>query len=536
MSDNTESLVQELHAEFGLMVSYVQESRTATADQVERGLFRRLLCLGMRLMLLFFALRSAGAAGGEHQLASGETLPYQSEHRRQYFSIFGKVAFWRPYFYRQGVGGASPLDQELALGADCYSDLVRELVEYLGVGGTYAQVADCFARLLGLELSTAAISEMVAEDAADVEAFYAQQAPPAPTSEAALLVIQADGKGVPMLRERPVEARVRLGKGEKQNRKKEAVVTGIYTIAPHPRTPAEVVASLFHPATSSSDVLSLSKGHRPERAPAAPPALRLGPQNKRLWATMAGKDAALQRLTGQVAGREGDHIQQRVALCDGAEALQERIQQHFPTFTLVLDFIHADEKLWEVANSLFGEKSAQRMPWVEAQTLHMLSGRVPQVIAELRQLLSLAETTPAQKIILTKNANYFEHNLAFMHYDQYLADGWPIASGVIEGACRHLVKDRCELSGMRWSKEGVENLLRLRAVAENDDWAAYRHFFQQQRHQRLYGVPLPSVPDTLETQALADSQPIFPSPASGRTFIMPTPIIRRTSLSPKQVA
>src|SRR3990172_10745430 len=117
MSDNTDSLVQELHAEFESMVSYVQESRTATADQMERGLFRRLLSLGMRLMLLFFALRSAATAGDEHQLASGETLPYQCEHRRQYFSIFGKLAFWRPYFYRQGVGAATPLDQELALGA-----------------------------------------------------------------------------------------------------------------------------------------------------------------------------------------------------------------------------------------------------------------------------------------------------------------------------------------------------------------------------------------------------------------------------------
>ena len=81
-----------------------------------------------------------------------------------------------------------------------------------------------------------------------------------------------------------------------------------------------------------------------------------------------------------------------------------------------------------------------------------------------------------------------------MHYDQYLAAGWPIASGVIEGACRHLVKDRCELSGMRWTKTGVEDLLGFRAVAENGDWEAYRHFFQQQRQLRLYGVPEPAPP------------------------------------------
>ena len=89
---------------------------------------------------------------------------------------------------------------------------------------------------------------------------------------------------------------------------------------------------------------------------------------------MAGKDAALERLARQVTSREGSHIQHRVALTDGAEALQDRVQQHFPTFTLVLDFIHADEKLWDVANCLFGETSAQRTPWVETQTLDLLSG------------------------------------------------------------------------------------------------------------------------------------------------------------------
>ena len=233
MSHNPDVIVQELHAAFESMLNYVKDSRTATADQVERGLFRRLLSLGAHLMLWFFA---CGRRRPARRASVGEwpRSPYRTEHRRHYFSIFGKLAFWRPYFYRQDVGGASPLDQELALGTDCYSDLVRELVEYLGVGSTYAKVADCFAGILGLELSTQAISDLVAEDAGDVEAFYAQPAPPAPASEAALLVIQADGKGVPIVRTTPAEPQVRLGKGDKHSRKKDAVVTGLYTIAPHP--------------------------------------------------------------------------------------------------------------------------------------------------------------------------------------------------------------------------------------------------------------------------------------------------------------
>lgn len=115
---------------------------------------QRLLNLGLRLMLLFFALRTAQAQREEHRLASGETLPYHSEHRRQYFSIFDKLAFARPYFYRSGYGGATPLDQELALGDDCYSDVVRELTSYFGVDNTYGKVAAFFAKILRLNLST----------------------------------------------------------------------------------------------------------------------------------------------------------------------------------------------------------------------------------------------------------------------------------------------------------------------------------------------------------------------------------------------
>ena len=94
-----------------------------------------------------------------------------------------------------------------------------------------------------------------------------------------------------------------------------------------------------------------------------------------------------------------------------------------------------------------------------------------------------------------------ERNLDYMHYHTYLAKGWPIASGVIEGACRHFVKDRFELSGMRWELCGAENLLRLRSVAENGDWDDYHLFRRQQRHQRLYSSPFPTR-NSLEILAL----------------------------------
>lgn len=487
MSSNTEDIIQEIHTEFESMLTYIKGSKTETADQVERGIFKRLLALGYRLLLLFFTLRAEDYPHTALETEAGERLPYFDDKKRDYFSIFGKLPFWRPYFYQQGVGGQSPLDGELSLGSDCYSDLVREIAEYMGVDVTYDKVTQLFARILGQQLSTNAVQKMVAADAADVEAYYEQKPAPQPEDEGQILVIQADGKGVPMVRETPAQAKVRLGKGEKRAKKKEAIVTGVYTIAPHKRTPEAVVASFFHPDESSE---------RPARTSA-----RVKPQNKQLWATLDGKDTALERLAQQVKKREGPHIKQRVALTDGCEPLQKRVLSYCTGFTLILDFIHGNEYLWDVANRLYDETNPLRVAWVEARTLEILSGQTEQVIAHFRSLAQAPKCTKAQRKELNKAANYFERNLPYMAYDYYLAQGWPIASGVIEGACRHLVKDRFELSGMRWTQDGAENLLRLRAVAENGDWDDYHQFRKQQRHVRLYAFPFPSQ-DGLEDQAL----------------------------------
>lgn len=485
MSFNSEEIVQNIRTEFESMLQYVQEDKERTADRVERNLFKQLLGLGAQLLLLYFSLQASRCSHEPLVREDGSEMDYHSEKKRIYYSIFGKLPVWRPYFYAPGKGGASPLDEHLSLGDDCYSDLVRELAEYLGVDVTYAKVSHFFARLLGQRLSTQAIESMIAEDAVDVEGYYEQKPTPDVASEATILVVQADGKGIPMVREAPLAPKTRLSKGDKRSKKKEAIVTSSYTIEPYLRSPQSVVASFFDQ----------------EASPVPSSQMRSQPQNKQIWATLTGKDAALAQLALQMAKRDGAHIQHRVALTDGCEALQQRVEQHLPGFTLVLDFVHASEYLWKAANALFGELSPQRTPWVEGQALQLLSGHTDQVIADLQNLAHKPRRSQAKTKAITSAANYFQRNRPYMQYDVYLAQGWPIASGVIEGACRHFVKDRCELSGMRWTQDGVENLLRLRAVAENGDWDDYHQFRKQQRHLRLYRSPLPNPVDP-EQQAL----------------------------------
>ena len=472
--------VHDLRAQFETVLEGVlsTEAQTVTADTMERRLLSQLLALGRSLFALFLATRAATTAADVHRDPAGVERPYHGERTRAYLSIFGRLAVARPYFYRNGVGGVAPVDALLSLPPTVCADLVRETAEELGVEGAYHKGLGVLRRLLELKLSTRTLQEQVAEDAPDVEAFYAQQAPPPVTDEAAILVVQADGKGVPILRPTTTTTPVRLGKGQKHGGKKEATLTATYTIAPAIRTPEAVVESLFAAAGTAGS----ARADQPERT---------GPQGKRLWATLAGKDAALTEAAAHGARRDGAHLTHRVALTDGSQALQERVQRQFPTFTLVLDLIHATEYLWKAANALLGETNARRTAWVKARTLQLVRSQSAGVVADLRHLADTPGRTRRVRTVLTKVAAYLERNAPYMDYAAYLAWGWPIATGVIEGACRHLVKDRCELSGMRWTIDGAESLLHLRCVHENGDWDAYHAFRRRQRHQRLYAVPYP---------------------------------------------
>lgn len=502
-------LKANLRAEFEDILDFVtnEQAQSATADQIERGLFSLLLSLGAKLLLLFFQMRAQGCEREPVSRADGQQLPYHTEQKRTYLSVFGPMPLERPYHYKKGLGGATPLDAELSLGGDRYSDLLREMVDYLAVYvPSYEKGMTILERIFKFKISTRGVQKMVIEDATDVERYYEQKPAPTPSQEAEILVIQADGKGVPMVLETPYEPQVRLGKGQKRGKKKEAVVTTIYTIANHARTPQQVVDNLFHAQQQTS-------------TPAQQPAK---PQNKHVWATLDGKEAAFSRLAKQVLARQGDHIQHQVALTDGDPALQGQVETRFADFNLILDFIHPNEYLWDVANALFGETDPHRNLWVEAQTLLMLSSQTKRIIADFRTLAQAPDRTQRQQELLTKTANYFERNLPYMDYQTYLAQGWPIASGVIEGACRHFVKDRFELSGMRWTQAGAEQLLRLRAIAENDDWQDYHLFRRQQRHLRLYTSPFPEQ-DALEFQALTH-HPVPPPHSNHNSAPSPTTI------------
>jgi len=486
MTSTPDPMIAQLRQEFETLLTVVTgpAARTQTADAVERLLFRRVLALGGGLLTLFFRTRAAARPAGPVTSADGTPLAYHDRRPTTYFSVFGKLSFRRHAFTAPGQPVVCPLDADLSLPGRCYSALLREWATYASTDAAYRETQALLERILGLSLSTQALETITQEDAGDVAAFYAQ--PPAPATPAAggtILVAQADGKGVPRVLPPAAERPVRRGKGQPANRKREAIVTALYTIAPYPRTPADVVAALL------------------DEPAATTPVTRPRPIQKEVRATLDGKAAALARLADRAGQRTHAAIQHRVALTDGAEALQQQMTTRLPAFTLVLDIIHATEYLWDAANALLGERHPGRTAWVRRRLEQVLAGQTTAVIAALTKITTTRRLSAPRRQVVERTVGYYQRNLPFMHYDAYLARGWPIGTGVVEGACGHLVKDRMEQAGMRWTQPGAQAVLDLRGVRLSGDWDAYWPWHRQQQHHRLYGAGTPMAP-LIEDQAL----------------------------------
>ena len=442
-------MIHQIREEFDMLIEFVTGADTAKLYEVERSLFSMLLAMGAKLLGLFFALRSQA-------LHRERVEGFHSFKSRNYLSVFGKITYRYPYYWSPEAGGVSPLDQTLDLPEHQYSDLLGQMCTALSVQIPYAKSAAFFKRFFRLDLSTRVLSERVVEQSQDVDSFYEAKAPP--EQEAEILVVQIDGKGVPMRRNADGELK-----------KKEAVVTALYSIDPRFRSAEQVVASLFGEENTATTV-------------------RNRPQNKDLFATLDGKEAGFDWLGDQASRRALTRY--HVALCDGDKALQSGIETYFsgdgisPNYTLILDLMHAMEYLWKAAAAAC-DWTRQRN-WVKARTLQLLQGQVHEVIALIEGTIEKTKK-PEHRYELEKVAGYFRRNQDRMRYDLYLVQGWPIATGVIESACGHLIKDRFEGAGMRWSRSGADALLKLRAVQVNEDWEAYHNFRRNRTFKRRFG-------------------------------------------------
>src|SRR4051794_38096550 len=454
---------------FWNVVEHMQHAadRRQPIHQVEETIFRHLLVIGHWLLQAFLDMAGTGDVGPTLTIASDspsdpdQELPrLEQRHKRPYLSIFGAMAIARTCYGHDRVE-AAPLDARLHLPQRQYSYLLQQWLGSFVVDDAHAEAVRKLETILGLEITVRASEDLNREQASDVVVFQDRLPVPDPAEEGPLLVVTADCKGVPLVRKAlppdeatdtplPKLANPRRGKGEKANKKKMAAVGAVYTIEPFVRTADDVI----------DEVMRKEAGARRPR-----------PQNKRVRAELlVGKVALFVWLADEVIRRNPQGSKPVIFLSDGERALHDRQGEYLPEDTVcILDLFHVMERLWKVAWCFFeeGTQKHEAHRWVEGRLERLLEGRVGAVIRGLRYQATRRALKGQRRKTVEEAADYFEWNRGRMKYDEYLAAGYPIGSGVAEGACRHLVKDRMERTGMRRLPSGAQAMLDLRATYLN---------------------------------------------------------------------
>jgi hypothetical protein len=465
------------------LLTFVTESANQLeAHEAEKGIFKRLLPIGLAAMKLYFAQRGTGDAGPAITRADGEMLPREKPLRgRDYFSIFGKFKVARTCYRMPGKPGIFPLDAQVNLPERCYSYFLQEWMTVFAVEHPFQESAGFFAQLFDLEVAESVVMEVAQEAPQDYEDFYAQR-PLSPEDTAGeLLVVSFDGKGVPMLKEEAAKLKAKLGTGEKRQKKK-ALVGVSYTVDPKPRAPEALAELLVDPEAARA---RRPRDYVTDDAPRAQ-------QVRRVASLGRTKPQVMELIKADAERRDPQHRKPLVILLDGALGLWRLAPQLFKPWkrvTCVLDILHVVGYLWSAANALFGEQSKAGKRWVQQKLTAMLRGRVGYVIGGLRQILTKQRLRKSVRETLAKVITFFHNHRRWMQYDAYLAAGLPIGTGVVESACGSVVKHRMEGEGKRWSLAGAEAILTLRSLkkSHDNDLRDYWRFHARQVRVRLYG-------------------------------------------------
>jgi hypothetical protein len=376
-----------------------------------------------------------------------------------------------------------PLDGALNLPPEKYSLEVRRRVAIEAAKGSFDEGMKTLEMYSGARVPKRQFEELVQRAAQDFEAFYAQRQTDAgadgQTQTGSILVLTVDGKGVTMLPEDLREATqraaaqraktftARLGSGRRLHAKRMASAAAIYAVEPFVRTPEQIPP----------------ESRQQETGPARP-----RPEHKRVWASLAqSPEEVIGAMFDEAARRDPERQKRWVALVDGnlpqIAHLERLAEKRGVPPIIVVDFIHVAQYVWKAAGALFPNQEFEQDRWTREHLLEILRGKASRVAAGMRRSATLRQMGAERKPV-DECADYLLHYSPYLHYDKALAEGVPIATGVIEGACRHLVEDRMNLTGARWSLTGAEAVLRLRALRSSGDFDAYWVFHEQQEYER----------------------------------------------------
>lgn len=478
-----EALIGTLNSNPAFTMTHADLERALWTDGLEllRSLFQD--HLDLRCLR---EVAEAGILGND-----GVLRPHRRDSTRELETLFGRVTVGRLEYGARGSASLHPLDAELNLPDSLFSHGVSRRVAEDIAQGPYEAAVESVASTSGAHIARRQAERLVVKAAADFDAFYAQRAATVTMgSRESILVITVDGKGIVMrqedLRESTKKAakkasrklKHRLTKGEKANRKRMATVAAVYSIGRFDRIPKDIMDDL----------------RREKKAEKRP-----RPNGKRVWASVEkDPEVVIREAFAEAECRDRNRKKTWVVLLDGnatqLEIVQRLAKEAGREVVIVLDFIHAVEYLWGAAHAFHKAGTPEAEAWVTERMTMLLEGKANGVARGMRHSATSRKFDADERKAIDKCAGYLIKYGKFMHYDQYLAAGLPIASGVIEGACRHLIKDRMDITGARWSLAGAEAVLRLRALRSSGDFDDYWKFHEAQEakrnHASLFAMPL----------------------------------------------
>ena len=223
---DVETSIAEGEQALQALITFVRENvGQLAAHEAEKGIFKRLLPIGLAAMKLSFAQRGTGDVGPAVTRADGVLLPREPKLRgRDYFSIFGKFKVARTCYRTPAEPGSFPLDAQVNLPERCYSYFLQEWMTVCEVEHPCKESAGFFTQLVDLEVAESVLMEVAQEAPEDYQDFYAQRPLSPEDTLGELLVVSVDGKGVPVLKEEAAKLKAKLGTGEKRQKKTEALV------------------------------------------------------------------------------------------------------------------------------------------------------------------------------------------------------------------------------------------------------------------------------------------------------------------------
>jgi hypothetical protein len=411
--------------------------------------------------------------------------------KRQLESRFGRVVVRRHGVRKTGADASRfTLDERLGLPREIYSLGLRRLVAEEVRAQSWDQAVARIDAMTGGHVPKRQAEELAVRAAQDFDAFYAERnwAEPAndTANSATLLVLSCDGKGVAMrpdalrdaTRKQAEEAQREDVRGDptevraqRRHTKRMAIVTAVWDQEPCPRTADDIVRKLRKEDEAEARALPR-------------------PTHKRVAASVEKSLAeGVAEVFDEADRRDPTHERPAVALIDGneyqAEVVEQEAAKRGREITVVLDLLHALHYIWLAGMAVRRGDRNLVEAWMRHYLYKLLTAGMPHdVIAGIRQAATLARLSEKEREPVEKCASYLETNIGAIRYREFLAAGLPIATGVIEGACRHLVQDRLGITGARWGLDSAEAVLRLRALNTNGDWDEYCRYHLRKEHER----------------------------------------------------